>query len=151
MLDLRTDEELVVAARGGDDEAFERLALRLRTAVSRFLRHLSCGEAAVGDVTQETLLRLWSARRSDEEGAALQTHAFTIAHNLWRSYLRNLSTVPAAMALPTDRDELDRLLLRPYHGPPSAEAQLLERYRTFHLRRSVGWPGPHTQSWSAVF
>lgn len=137
MLDLRTDEELMVAARGGDDEAFERLALRLRTAVSRFLRHLGCGEAAVEDMTQETLIRLWSARGSYEERAALQTYAFTIAHNLWRSYLRHLSTVPPAMALPADPDELDRLLLRPHHGPPGPEAHLLERYRAFHLRQAI--------------
>ena len=136
MLDLRTEEQLMVAAREGDEEAFRTLALRLRDVVSRFLRHLGCDETTVEDLVQETLLRLWSARSRYEQRAALRTYVLTIAKNLWLSHRRRDQT--AREVAPADRGDeaLDRLLLGHNHLP-EPEAHLLRKYRLFRIRQAI--------------
>ncbi len=125
MLDLRTNEELMVAAAEGDDDAFEVLVLRLRDGVNRFLRYLGCDPQTVDDLTQETLLRLWTSRNGYEPRAALRTYALTIAKNLW---LTDATTGRS--------DGLDGLALADLL-PPSPERELFAKYRALRIREAI--------------
>ena len=137
MLDLRTEEQLMVAARDGDDEAFHTLALRLRERVARFLRHLGCEEGTVEDLVQETLLRLWASRETYQQRAALMTYVLTIAKNLWLTYGRSQEASGRRDVRCEGSDDLDELLLRRGRRCAGPEIMLLEKYRTFRIRQAI--------------
>jgi len=136
MIDLRTDEQLMVAAGEGDDVAFETLVLRLRDGVNRFLRHLGCDPQTVDDLTQETLLRLWTSRNGYEPRAALRTYALTIAKNLWLSSNRRPEPALATDATTGRSDGLDGLALADLL-PPSPERELFAKYRALRIREAI--------------
>jgi len=135
MLDLRTEEELMTAAVGGDEEAFRLLALRLREVIGRFLRHLGCDRATVEDLTQETLLRLWTGKDRYQQRAKLRTFVLTIAKNLWLNHCRRKPMV-SYDAPAGGRSELDKLLIQ--DGlPPGPEAALIDKYRAYRVRQAI--------------
>jgi len=135
MLDLRSEEELMEAARGGDDDAFRTLTLRLRATVVRFLRHMGCEPAEAEDLAQETLLRLWGARERYERRARLKTYVLGIARNLWLSHCGREAR---RAARETGREEqLDRLLLYGGVRAEGLEARLLADYRAFRVREAI--------------
>jgi RNA polymerase sigma-70 factor (ECF subfamily) len=137
MLDLRTDEQLMVAARDGDDEAFRALAGRLRHVVARFLRHLGCEESCIEDLVQETLLRLWASRGTYEQRAALKTYVLTIAKNLWLYQRLRRRPGQRERTVRGSDEELDRLLLRDGRRSDGADVALLRKYRALRLRRAI--------------
>ena len=137
MLDLRSEEELMEAAREGDDQAFQTLTLRLRTAIERFLRHMGCNPDAVDDLTQETLLRVWRAREGYEARARLRTYVLGIARNLWLSHCGREARRARRRAHGADGDGLDRLLLGGLVRVEGPEAVVLARYRAYRVREAI--------------
>ena len=137
MLDLRSEEELMAAAREGDDEAFQTLALRLRATVGRFLRHMGCADDDVEDLVQETLLRLWRSREGYEARARLKTYVLGIARNLWLSQCGREARKPLRRADHANGDELDRLLVQGQVRTEGPEAVILAQYRAFRVREAI--------------
>ncbi len=137
MLDLRTEEQLMTAARDGDDDAFRRLTLRFRDRVAGFLRHLGCDAATAEDLAQETLLRLWASRRTYEQRAALMTYVLTIAKNLWLNHAPRQAVARRRTTDCRDVDDFERTLLRAGRQVQGPEVQLLEKYRLFRLRQAI--------------
>jgi RNA polymerase sigma factor (sigma-70 family) len=79
--DLRTDEALMLAYRGGDGAAFEALYARWRGPLYRyFLRQ--CGHAGQADeLFQDVFMRVIGAAANYEATAKFTTWLFRIAHN----------------------------------------------------------------------
>ena len=136
MLDLRSEEQLMEAAREGDDQAFQTLALRLRTTVARFLRHMGCQDGLLDALVQDTLLRLWASRERYERRASLKTYVLSIARNLWLSHCGREARRPSRQVSPA-AGELDRLLLHGHVHSDGPEARMLADYRAFRVRRAI--------------
>ena len=110
---MLSDEDLLGAARGGDEAAFTALYRRRQGAVYRFALHMS-GDAAVSeDVTQEVFLAvLEGSGRFDPARGSLLSFLYGIARNL---VLRRLEKkLPAELADEpvADDDVLDDLTRR---------------------------------------
>ena len=100
----RSDEELIVAAAGGDREAFAEIYRRRRADVYRFAAHMTGDAAAADDVTQDVFMAvIHEARRYDPARAAVVSWLLGIARNHARRRLskdRVLDPLPVA---PTER------------------------------------------------
>jgi len=90
-----TDEELMLAYRGGDAAAFETLYSRHRARLFRFVLRSVKTRALAEELYQETWMRVIEARSRYAPKARFTTWLYTIAHNQlvdhWRK--RGLSLV----------------------------------------------------------
>ena len=109
---MKSDEDLLGAARGGDEAAFTALYRRRQGAVYRFALHMSGHVAISEDVTQEVFLALLEGGgRFDPSRGSLLSFLFGIARNL---VLRRVEKKPIEDAdeVATDEDVLDDLTRR---------------------------------------
>lgn len=98
-----SDESLMLAYAAGDAAAFERLYLRHRGRLYRFLARQLHGNGALADeMFQDVWQRVITARESWRPDAAFTTWLFRIAHNRLADHWRSLQYRPPA---PDDADE----------------------------------------------
>lgn len=85
-----TDAELIARALVAEDRvAFGLLVQRHQSAVRRFLRHLTRGDAALADdLAQETLVNAWQSLARFHGSSSFSTWLLGIAHNQWRNARR---------------------------------------------------------------
>jgi len=90
-----SDEQLMLAYRGGDAEAFAALYARHKGGLFRFMVRSIKDRAAAEELFQEVWMKLIDARGRYEPQAKFSTFLYTIAHNRmidhWRR--RGLETV----------------------------------------------------------
>lgn len=86
-------DELVFAARQGDDLAFAKLAAAMMPAIRALAKSFSCTAMDADDLTQEGLLALLSAVHTYTSGAdaSFQTYAGVCLRNRMLSALRKAS------------------------------------------------------------
>jgi len=110
---MLSDEDLLGAARGGDEAAFTALYRRRQGAVYRFALHMS-GDAAVSeDVTQEVFLAvLEGSGRFDPARGSLLSFLYGIARNLVLRRLEKKLPEELADEPVADDDVLDDLTRR---------------------------------------
>ena len=84
----RTDEQLLVAYRGGRVEAFEALVRRYRPELLPFLIRFAGGRAAGEDLFQETFLQVHLSADTFDASKRFKPWLFTIGANKARDYLR---------------------------------------------------------------
>jgi len=83
-----TDEQLMLAYRDGDAEAFDTLYDRHKGRLYRYLFR-QCGQRALAEeLSQDTWLKLIKARERYETRARFTTYLFHIAHNLLIDHYR---------------------------------------------------------------
>lgn len=89
-LDSFTDDELMKRVSCKDDDrAFGELYHRhARRLMGFFFRQLERDEALASDFTQDTFMRVWTAR-DKFAGASFRTWLFTIAFNLLKNHYRH--------------------------------------------------------------
>ncbi len=103
----RSDEELMLAYRGGDAGAFDRLYARHRGPLYRYLLR-QCRSAAVAEeLFQDVWINLIRARERYEVRARFTTYLFSLAHNRLIDYYRRQA---AGVPLSYDDDPDDPLL-----------------------------------------
>ena len=76
-----SQEELVAAARGGDQQAFEELVRQTYVATYTLAYRLTGNEEDARDVVQETYLRAWKAIRRFRGDAQFSTWLYRITAN----------------------------------------------------------------------
>ena len=110
--DPRTDEALMRAYVGGDDDAFRALFTRYAPMLTRLtMRHLKNEELA-REVVQQTFFQVHAARRDFRTDRKLRPWIFTIAMNLVREHFRRKKRRPE-----TELDEQRTEAERPERGP----------------------------------
>ena len=83
-----SDEELMLAYRDGDEEAFTLLFKRYELRIFNYiLRHIG-DRALAEDLLQNTFLKVHRSRKSYQPSAAFSTWIFTIASNLLKDAAR---------------------------------------------------------------
>ncbi len=91
----RTDEELLQAARAGDDEALEALLARHERQIFRFGLRMCGNEEDARDVLQETLLAAFKGVRQFRGDAQLSTWLYQVARSFCTKARRRGAGEPA--------------------------------------------------------
>src|SRR6202521_641982 len=85
----RTDAQLMLGVRAGDDTSFELLLQRYRTPLVSFLYRMVRDSAQAEDLAQEVFLRVYRARKGYAPSAKFTTWLFRIATNLALNSVRD--------------------------------------------------------------
>lgn len=75
--------DLMLAVKGGSEEAFRELYGLYQKPLANFLFRLCWNRSLAEDLLQEVFLRIWRARETYEPSAKVSTYLFRIATNLW--------------------------------------------------------------------
>jgi RNA polymerase sigma-70 factor (ECF subfamily) len=95
-LDPRSDAELVIAYRAGDERVFAFLVARHLTSLYRFLLRMTSDPHTAQDLSQETFLKAWKHLSTFDAGKSFKTWLFSIAHHTAIDHLRKHRPVPFA-------------------------------------------------------
>jgi len=86
----RSDEELMLSYRGGDEAAFEMLYRRHEKLLLNFFYRVVMNAVEAENLCQETFFRIVRAKKKYETTAKFKTWLFQIALNLCRDRLRRM-------------------------------------------------------------
>src|ERR1700693_6591113 len=78
----RSDVQLMLDVKAGDDSSFELLLRKYRTPLVNFLYRMVRDSATAEDLAQEVFLRVYRARKDYAPSAKFTTWMFRIATNL---------------------------------------------------------------------
>lgn len=90
----QTDEQLMLRAARGSDQAFEELYNRhARRLQGFFTRRLGNDSDLAADFMHDTFLRLYAARENYKENRNFRAWLYTIAYNLCKNHFRHQFTL----------------------------------------------------------
>ena len=85
----RSDVQLMLDVKAGDDESFNLLLQKYRTPLVNFLYRMVRDTATAEDLAQEVFLRVYRARKQYSPSAKFTTWLFRIATNLALNSVRD--------------------------------------------------------------
>src|SRR5665213_3886604 len=85
----RTDVQLMLDVKAGDEQSFELLLRKYRTPLVNFLYRMVRNTAVAEDLAQEVFLRVYRARKDYAPSAKFTTWMFRIATNLALNFRRD--------------------------------------------------------------
>jgi len=94
-----SDEELMLLARDGDDEAFDTLVRRHRGSVINFIYRFVGDREVAEDLSQDVFVRLWSNAPTYVPVAKFTTFLYHIARNLCRDQMDKCRRLPSISSL----------------------------------------------------
>ena len=87
---FRSDEELMLSCRDGDEGAFETLYRRYEKPIFSFIYRMVSSAADAEDLCQETFLKVIRAKKKYRKTAKFKTWLFNIALNSCRDRIRRM-------------------------------------------------------------
>ena len=87
---LRSDEELMLSCRDGDEGAFETLYRRYEKPIFSFIYRMVLSAEDAEDLCQETFFKVVRAKKKYRASAKFKTWLFHIALNLCRDRIRRM-------------------------------------------------------------
>ncbi|HUJ32020.1 MAG TPA: sigma-70 family RNA polymerase sigma factor [Candidatus Acidoferrum sp.] len=132
----RSDVQLMLDVKAGDDESFALLLRRYRTPLVNFLYRMVRDTATAEDLAQEVFLRVYRARKQYSPSAKFTTWMFRIATNLALNSIRDnrYHQMETSIDAPADEDSAPLEL-------PAREMRIdehmVERDRSDFIRRVV--------------
>jgi RNA polymerase sigma factor (sigma-70 family) len=87
---VATDEQLVVAARAGSDEAFEALFRRYRDQIGVHVRGMVHDKARAEDIVQDTFVSALRSLRASDQEIVFRPWIYQIARNACIDHLRRV-------------------------------------------------------------
>ena len=135
----RTDVQLMLDVKAGDEQSFEVLLRKYRTPVINFLYRMVRDSAIAEDLAQEVFLRVYRARQEYAPSAKFTTWMFRIATNLALNALRDnrYRQLEISMDQPVETNESEQPALEVADNAPTAEQQLVARTRTELIRNAI--------------
>ncbi len=132
----RTDVELMLDVKAGDDSSFDFLLQKYRSPLVNFLHRMVRDTATAEDLAQEVFLRVYRARRQYTPSAKFTTWLFRIATNLALNSVRDNRYAKLAVPLdaPVDEDAAPMELPAPVMR---IDEHMIERDRTEFIRRAI--------------
>lgn len=122
-----TDDELMLAVRGGDLSRLEALFERYHRPLFDYLTRMTGNRTAAEDLVQDAFVRILKYRHTFRDESRFETWAFGIARNARADYFQNRRRPETAL------DEA----VAPVDATPGA-AESLERNReTARVRRAL--------------
>jgi RNA polymerase sigma-70 factor, ECF subfamily len=132
----RSDVQLMLDVKAGDDRSFELLLRKYRTPLVNFLYRMIRDTATAEDLAQEVFLRVYRARKQYSPSAKFTTWLFRIATNLALNSVRDNRhrQLETSIDAPANDDEAPREL-------PARERRIdehmVERDRVVIIRRAI--------------
>jgi RNA polymerase sigma-70 factor, ECF subfamily len=138
---VRTDVQLMLDVKAGDEASFELLLQRYRTPLVNFLFRMVRNREQAEDLAQEVFLRVYRAREEYVPSAKFTTWLFRIATNLALNSMRDNrhQKLEVSIDAPVTRDAEDGderpLDLAEKH--PNIEQHLVEDVRVKMIRHAI--------------
>ncbi len=132
----RSDVQLMLDVKAGDEPSFELLLTKYRTPLVNFLHRMVKDQAAAEDLAQEVFLRVYRARKEYSPSAKFTTWLFRIATNLALNAIRDGRYRQMQISIDTPRDE-DEPVIEIAAQETRADDRLIERERNEMIRGAI--------------
>ena len=135
----RSDVQLMLDVKAGDDASFELLLHKYRTPLVNFLNRMVRDSATAEDLAQEVFLRVYRARNRYAPNAKFTTWLYRIATNLALNALRDARhrQMEVSLGQPGESGETDLPAIELPDRQPGIEQQLMARDRVERIRRAI--------------
>src|SRR6266436_9543413 len=135
----RTDVQLMLDVKAGDEQSFELMLRKYRTPLVNFLYRMVRDSAVAEDLAQEVFLRVYRARREYAPSAKFTTWMFCIATNLALNSVRDNRhrQLEISMDHGVDAGDDEQPALEVPDRKPTVEQQLVDRTRSELILRAV--------------
>jgi RNA polymerase sigma-70 factor (ECF subfamily) len=135
----RSDVQLMLDVKAGDDTSFELLLRKYRTPLVNYLRRMTGDAATAEDLAQEVFLRVYRSRTQYAPSAKFTTWIFRIATNVAINARRDgrYRQMEVAILDSSYADDAQSRVLEFPDGRPGAEENLMTRDRVAMIRRAV--------------
>ena len=132
----RSDVQLMLDVKAGDELSFELLLKKYRTPLVNFLYRMVKDQAAAEDLAQEVFFRIYRARKEYSPSAKFTTWLFRIATNLALNAIRDGRYRQMQISIDTPRDE-DEPVIEIAARETRADDRLIERERNDMIRGAI--------------
>jgi RNA polymerase sigma-70 factor (ECF subfamily) len=135
----RTDVQLMLDVKAGDEASFELLLHRYRTPLVNFLFRMVRNREQAEDLAQEVFLRVYRAREDYVPSAKFTTWLFRIATNLALNSVRDnrYQKLETSIDAPVVDEEGDERPLDIPEKNPNIEQHLVEEARRKMIRHAI--------------
>jgi len=135
----RTDVQLMLDVKAGDEQSFELLLRKYRTPLVNFLYRMVRDTAVAEDLAQEVFLRVYRARLEYAPSAKFTTWMFRIATNLALNSVRDNRhrQMEISMDQSVDTGEDEQRALEVPDRTPSVEQELVARCRAEMILKAI--------------
>src|ERR1700758_4759773 len=135
----RSDVQLMLDVKAGDDSSFELLLRKYRTPLVNFLYRMVRNSATAEDLAQEVFLRVYRARKDYAPSAKFTTWMFRIATNLALNARRDgrYQQLEISIDQSSETDESRAASVELADGQPGIESELIARDRAATIRRAI--------------
>jgi RNA polymerase sigma-70 factor (ECF subfamily) len=137
----RTDVQLMLDVKAGDQQSFELLLQRYRTPLVNFLYRMVRNREQAEDLAQEVFLRVYRAREDYEPSAKFTTWLFRIATNLALNSVRDhrYQRLEVSMDAPitADAEDGEERMMEVADEHPDIEQHLVEETRKKMIRHAI--------------
>jgi RNA polymerase sigma-70 factor, ECF subfamily len=133
---VRSDVQLMLDVKAGDESSFDELLQRYRTHVVNFLQRMVRDQGTAEDLAQEVFLRVYNARNKYTPSAKFTTWLFRIASNLALNSLRDGRHRQKEISLDASPEE-DSYALDVPSREPRVDERLMERDRANSIRMAI--------------
>jgi RNA polymerase sigma-70 factor, ECF subfamily len=135
----RSDVQLMLDVKAGDEESFELLLRKYRVPLVNFLYRMVRDSAAAEDLAQEVFLRVYRARKDYAPTAKFTTWMFRIATNLALNAVRDnrYRRLEVRLDQPVGSGGEDLPALELPDDAPTVEQHLLGRGRSEMILRAI--------------
>ena len=137
----RSDVQLMLDVKAGDQQSFELLLQRYRTPLVNFLYRMVRSREQAEDLAQEVFLRVYRAREDYEPSAKFTTWLFRIATNLALNSVRDhrYQKLEVSMDAPitVDAEDGEERMMEVADEHPDIEQHLVEETRKKMIRHAI--------------
>ena len=138
---VRTDVQLMLDVKAGDEASFELLLQRYRTPLVNFLFRMVRNREQAEDLSQEVFLRVYRVREDYVPSAKFTTWLFRIATNLALNSMRDTRyqrlEVSIDAPVTVDAEDGDERPLDVAEKRPNIEQHLVEDVRVKMIRHAI--------------
>src|SRR5438132_5268349 len=137
----RSDVQLMLDVKSGDERSFELLLQRYRTPLVNFLYRMVRSREQAEDLAQEVFIRVYRAREEYVPSAKFTTWLFRIATNLALNSLRDHRYQKLEMSIDApitvDAEDGDEKTIDVAEKHPTIEQHLVEEARKKMIRHAI--------------
>src|SRR5277367_2604543 len=133
----RTDVQLMLDVKAGDEASFELLLQRYRTPLVNFLFRMVRNREQAEDLAQEVFIRVYRARKQYTPSAKFTTWLFRIATNLALNSVRDTRYQKLEVPIDAPADNEDSIRRELPAKEMRIDEYMVERDRAEIIRRAI--------------